>query len=279
MWRNRISIEVNNYKQHLRWILLKDNRNRELKRWDGSLNVNGTFDIKEVILSNYQGIPAKIGIPTTEALYLSDNTGIAYGLSLSNSALFNDLGQKANVNNSDISLLFDKWGRTCSQIEDTYRERGTMAIGFKQEYKDGRGLLEERHFGHLNSQGDFVDEMTIYSLYLTDGEKAGAIGKYRVADITVTTVYDVDPNDVSGPYVQYDDLPSTKFRSVPFNAAFFGKETIYALSNNDTGINLNGNVYYSSKFGKGELPQGIAINYPNIRNNLLSLITNDVYGI
>ena len=247
--RGRTYVEINNYKQHYRWLELKDNRGRIEKRWDGHLNADGTFDINEVLALSYQGIPGKIGLADAENMYLADYSGHALGLGLSASDLFNVFGNPVDHYEADAALLYDALGRFRYQVEDTSRINGTMAVGYKQEYKNGLGLLEERRFGHLAQDGSWIDEMTVYSFYLSARAKSALtdkpdtdIGKYGVADITVTTVYDE-----------------------------FGNESIYSLSNNETGIEDNGSVFYSTKFGFGILPEGLIINHPHLKDNLNSI--------
>jgi len=91
--RGRTYVELNNFKQHLRWFERKDNRGRIEKRWDGHLNGDGTFDMNEVLLDSYNGIPGKIGLANSLLnLSLSDLSGNATGLGLSASQLYNTLG-------------------------------------------------------------------------------------------------------------------------------------------------------------------------------------------
>ncbi|MFA5350998.1 MAG: hypothetical protein WC357_06695, partial [Candidatus Omnitrophota bacterium] len=164
-------------------------------------------------------------------------------------------GNKTDIKDADISRLYDAAGRIRYRVIDSIRYKGQEAIRYKEEYKNGRGLLEERHFGRIDKKsGEFVNEMTVYSFYLNEREKVesigkgNSIGKYEVADITVTTVYDEDGKN----------------------------ETIYSLSNNNTGIAANGDVFYCSKFGKASLVP-LDINYANIKATLRQLDQNILF--
>ncbi|GAH49021.1 unnamed protein product, partial [marine sediment metagenome] len=147
--KGRTKMKANNFKQHLRWFLLKDNRGRDLTRWDGALGINtGKFELETITdLNSYSGIPGKIGIPTTSTLSVTDLKGNAQGQPISNSDLLDKQGNCVDINDTDIAKLFDYRGRIRYQADDYIRYKGQTALRQKQEYKDGHGLLEERHFG------------------------------------------------------------------------------------------------------------------------------------
>ncbi|MFA5350299.1 MAG: (d)CMP kinase, partial [Candidatus Omnitrophota bacterium] len=215
-----------------------------------TLNANGIYEIESVSFNAYLGIPGKINVPAVMELYVADLTGKAQDRAISNSYSLNNSGNKTDIKDADISRLYDAAGRIRYRVIDSIRYKGQEAIRYKEEYKNGRGLLEERHFGRVDKNGKWVDEMTVYSFYMTDAQKLSAIGngkaigKYEVADITVTTVYDENGNN----------------------------ESIYSLSNNNTGINPEGNVFYATKFGKKSIPTLTeSNNYNTLKINLRDL--------